>query len=82
MFYRFVKWLGTVHSTQYAMVNFELYSLSLWLPANSDHGMFLKDERIFRLVKEGSLPGYKVWWVNQQKLQQYLHGGNMHILPK
>ncbi len=44
--------------------------------------MLLNDERIFRLVKEGSLPGYKVYWVNQQKLQQNLHGGNMHILTK
>jgi len=44
--------------------------------------MLLKDERIFRLVKEGSLPGYKVYRVNQQKLQQKLHGGNMHVLPK
>jgi hypothetical protein len=44
--------------------------------------MLLKHESIFRLVKEGSLPGYKVYCVNQQKLQQNLHGGNMHILPK
>ena len=44
--------------------------------------MLLKDERIFRLVKKGSLPGYKVYWVNQQKLQQHPHGGNMHVLPK
>jgi hypothetical protein len=44
--------------------------------------MLLKDERIFRLVKEGYLPGYKVYWVNQQILQQHPHGGNMNVLPE
>jgi hypothetical protein len=44
--------------------------------------MLLKDERIFRLVKEGLLPGYKVYWVNQQKLQQIHHEGIMHVLTK
>jgi hypothetical protein len=44
--------------------------------------MLLKNERIFHLVKEGSQPGFKIYWVNQQELQKYPHGGNMHVLPK
>ena len=44
--------------------------------------MLLKDARILRLVKEGSHPGYKVYWVNQQELQQYPHGGNRKVLPE
>jgi hypothetical protein len=44
--------------------------------------LLLKDERILRLVKEGSHPGYKVYWVNQQGLKQNLQGGNMHVLPE
>ena len=37
--------------------------------------MLMKDEKIFRLVKEGSLPEYKIYWVNQQELQQNFYGG-------
>jgi len=44
--------------------------------------MLLKDEKIFRLVKESSFPGYKVYWVNQQLLQQKLQGGSMHVITK
>jgi hypothetical protein len=32
--------------------------------------ILLKDEKAFRLVKEGSHPGYRIYWVNQKVLQQ------------
>ena len=44
--------------------------------------IILKDERTFRLVKEGSSPGYRIYLVDQEKLQRNHIGENMPALPE
>lgn len=41
-----------------------------------------KDEKAFRLVKKGSHPGYRIYWVNQKILQKKFSGGNKPSLPE
>jgi len=42
----------------------------------------LKDKETFHLVKEGFIPEYKIYWVNQNKLQQDLFNENLSSLSK